>query len=132
MKHWSLREQRWRDILLGSMLPLSLGQENAEAIPPCVKATGAFCERLSKVEAPLLFLGFRLAVWIVTLCPVLMMGRLRTFGGLNLSERDRLLSRLDRSRWFLIRQLLFVIKFMACLWRVRDAEPQGEPSHAGA
>lgn len=105
---WTPWERRWRDALFGAL------------IPPHAKGPGlgaldltAFWNELTFVAPPLLRLGLRVAVWMLTLSPLLLLGRVSLFPGLSDDEKDALLTRADSSRLFLLRQLVAVLKVVA-------------------
>lgn len=59
-------------------------------------------------------LALRGALWIVALvAPVVVLGRLRTFGGLTVEEREAVLLGMVQSRHYLFRQLVFLMKAQA-------------------
>lgn len=67
-------------------------------------------------RAPLQFaLGLRVALWLVLLCPLLVIGRPRTFLGLSAADRARVLERLAASRSYAVRELPNLLKMVACL-----------------
>jgi hypothetical protein len=59
--------------------------------------------------------GLRACTWLVWLCPLLVLGRARTFLGLSRTDRARLLDRLAESPVYLIRELPLLFKTVACL-----------------
>lgn len=67
-------------------------------------------------RAPFQFaLGLRAALWLVLLCPLLVIGRPRTFLGLSAGDRLRVLERLAASRSYALRELPNLLKMAACL-----------------
>ena len=77
-------------------------------------------------------LGLRLAIWMVALAPVLVLGRLATFGSLALVDRERVLTRLAASSWYAVRSLVTLLKTMGALLyagnqavRARMTSPSG-------
>jgi hypothetical protein len=59
-------------------------------------------------------LTLRAALWVVALiAPVVVLGRLRTLGGLTVEEREGVLLGMIRSRHYLLRQLAFLMKAQA-------------------
>jgi hypothetical protein len=86
-------------------------------------------------RSPVLFaLGLRAALWLVTLSPLAVIGRPRTFGGLSPGDRVRVLERLSHSRVYAIRELPNLLKLVACLGfaghpdvRRHIGLPAGEP-----
>ncbi|MBW1880539.1 MAG: hypothetical protein JRI25_03980 [Deltaproteobacteria bacterium] len=108
---WLPMEQRWRDCLLAAVLPPDPATGRAGIGDLDLRE---FWEQLQRVAPPLIQLGLRAAVWVLTWSPVFLLGRLRSFGGLSPEERDTLLVRAAGSRWYLLRQLADLLKLMAC------------------
>jgi hypothetical protein len=66
--------------------------------------------------APFGFLmGVRVALWCVVLAPLVVLGTLRTFGRLDAGERRQVLEAFRTSRRYLVRELLVLLKSLACL-----------------
>jgi len=124
---WLPMEQRWRDCLLAAVLPSepATGRPGLGDLDP-----GDFWDRVRQVAPPLVLLGIRAAVWVLTWSPPLLLGRLRTFGGLSPEQQDALLVRAASSRWYPLRQLVDLLKLMACFAYFRHRavrEPLGVP-----
>lgn len=103
-------ERRWLLTIFDTVLPTS---------DPRFALEGArlsdYIEHLM-VRAPRHFaLGLRLCAWLLQLCPLLLMGRLRSFGGLGREERVALLNRLGRARHPLVGEIPLLFKMSACL-----------------
>jgi hypothetical protein len=60
-------------------------------------------------------LGLRACLWILTLSPIFVLGRLGTFGSLESSERLALLRRFSASPNYVIREMPLLFKTVACL-----------------
>jgi hypothetical protein len=65
-------------------------------------------------------LGFRLAVWLVALAPLVVIGRLATIKGLALTERERVIERLVASKAYVIRSLVLILKTIGALLYAGD------------
>lgn len=65
-------------------------------------------------------LGFRLAIWIVALAPLLVLGRLATIMGLTLAEREKLVERLVANKAYVIRSLVLILKTLGALLYAGD------------
>lgn len=106
---WLPFERRWRDAAVSALLP------PAEAgFPGAVHADlDRFWPRFEEAAPVLLQLGLRAAVWQVTLLAPLLLRRPRLFPDLAPDDRDAALAALGKSRAFLIRQGLMVLKLAA-------------------
>ncbi len=60
-------------------------------------------------------LGFRLAVWIVALAPLLLLGRLATIARLSLPDREKVVTRLLANKSYAIRSLVMILKTIGAL-----------------
>ena len=97
---WLAFERRWRDQLAAAILPGS-GQLPGMAQ---IDAEHAW-RRLLGAAPPTFVTAVRAAVWLLTLCPPLVVGRLRPFGRLQAGEQDLVLARAQASRWPAVRLL---------------------------
>jgi hypothetical protein len=66
-------------------------------------------------------LGLRAAVWVVALAPLFELGRVTTIRGLRASDRERLVVRLVKSRLYVVRSLLMMLKTFGALLYAGDA-----------
>jgi hypothetical protein len=66
-------------------------------------------------------LGFRLAIWLVALAPLLVLGRLATIVGLSLAEREKVVERLVANKAYVIRSLVMILKTLGALLYAGDA-----------
>lgn len=128
MNTWSERERRWRDALLAAMIPASAldsEQPGLEAVD-----TEPFWNEMERAAPPLLRLGLRFAVWVLTWAPLLLIGRAHSFRRLAGPEQDRVLERAASSRFYLLRQLVMMLKAMACFayFRVPTARRRFAPN----
>lgn len=57
---------------------------------------------------------FRLTVWAIWISPLFVVGRLRTFGGLDEELRERHLERLAAARIYEVRMLVYLFKLTLC------------------
>ena len=71
-------------------------------------------------------LGLRAATWVVTLFGPLLVGRLRRFGSLPVSERGEVLEGLAHSRLYLLREIPMLLKMVASLGYVGMPDVQRE------
>jgi hypothetical protein len=106
-------EQKWANAVLGAMFPPEPGQSDA----PNLGAGFASIIRGAPFEAGI---GLRLALFMVILAPLFVLGRFRTFMGLDAPSREKLLDTLMKSSAYAIRQLLMALKTMGALVYARD------------
>ncbi len=59
--------------------------------------------------------GIRAAIWVVAFAPFFVIGRPRTIAGLSPADRERVIVRLSDSRFYLVRQLVLILKTFAAL-----------------
>jgi len=135
MRSWTRLERRWRDALLGALIPGAA----PGALPSLAQLdTTAFWDEVGGAAPPLLRFGLRVSVWGLTLAPLVMGGRRRLFPGLERAEQDAVLRRAAGSRSFLVRQLVVTLKAMACFAYFREErarapfEPNDDPATGGA
>jgi len=106
---WTRREQRWRDALLHSVLPGLDGPD-----------TRASWDQLLDAAPPDIRTNFRAAVVLLVFAPVVVLGRLTTFGRLSIADRDRYLVLALKHRIYLLRQATSALKLVACLTLLRE------------
>ena len=67
-------------------------------------------------HAPMHFcLGLRFCIWILTLSPLVAIGRFATFGSLDAAERLDVLRRFAASPTYVVREMPLLFKTIACL-----------------
>jgi hypothetical protein len=76
-------------------------------------------------------LGLRLAVLIAVTAPFWMWGRLRALSSFSPEERSRLLDELLRHRIFFVRELVLLLKLVACMAIFRSAEASDRVNFGG-
>lgn len=104
MPGWSAVETRWAVRLMGAVLPGTPPERSESALATFRRATDPFAE-----------VGLRAAVWVLWLLPLFSTGR--TFGSLAPARADALLQRWYTSDRYLLRQMVTVVKMVACLAR---------------
>ena len=118
---WTRFEQSWAEAILEATLP-----PNPEAGLPgleTIELKSFWDEYVQQV--PLHFrLGLRAATWAVTFWPILTFRSFRTFHGLSKGAKDEVLQSIEHSRFFVIRQLTFVLKTTAGFAYFRDRDVQ--------
>lgn len=106
-------ERRWRDALLGAMIPGGGGWPSVGELD-----LAPFWTLYAATAPPLVRFGLRAAVLFLTWLPLIT--RLRPFHRLPPAARDHFLGRAARSRLYLVRQLVMTVKVVACLAYLRD------------
>ena len=113
---WSRFERRWLACLLGALIPAGgPGRGGLASV-----SLASFWELFEATAPPLLRIGLRTATWLFSLAPIAYVGRPCTFASLDPDARDRVLVGAAGSRIFLVRQLMDVLKFIACLAYFHD------------
>ncbi|MBI2378324.1 MAG: hypothetical protein HYV07_30270 [Deltaproteobacteria bacterium] len=108
-------ETGWLAELLAAMIP-SIEGESRPSLPEVLDeiAADGFFEQLGE-RAPFLFgLGLRLAIWTLFWAPVAFGGRLRSFRALEPGEKNRVLEAANEHPAYVVRQLVIIIKLVAC------------------
>ena len=125
---WTAVERRWRDALCGAMIPHAEG-----GALPGVDAIDAaeFWREYERAAPELLRLGFRASVWALTWAPPVLLGKPKTFARLAQPDRDRLLDKVARSRFYLVRQLPLTVKLLACFAYLRDDDVRARVEELG-
>lgn len=117
-------ERRWTRELFNTMVP---GGTHPD-VPEGAGDLGAdevlddFYRRATVLGA----IGYRGGLWLMWLLPPVVLGKLRTFKRLGPSERDDYIRAMRSSRFYIVRQLTFLLKLVACTGylahpRVREA-----------
>lgn len=109
---WLGFEQRWRDELCAAVIP----RVDPAGLPGFGELdTDEFWSRFSSA-APADVRGvLRLAVWVLTLAPPLLVHQPRTFRHLSSDLRGKHLDAALRHRFWAIRELAGLVKLVACL-----------------
>jgi hypothetical protein len=119
MRSWAAFERRWRDALFAAMIPRTA--EGTDELPGLSELDlTSFWHNLDRTAPPLLRLGLRASVWLLTFAPLLVLGTPRLFPALPAEKRDALLRRAAGSRLYLLRQLVAAVKALACLAYLHD------------
>jgi len=106
-------ERRWLVVVFETVLPA--GADGRLPVRISDVPMDRFVDDLIR-QAPAHFvLGLKACLWVVMLAPPFVLGRFRTFLGLEPSERLSLLERLGRSRTYVIREMPLLFKTIACL-----------------
>lgn len=105
-------EARWVDLIFAAIFPepprgvLPLAITSLEP----ARFYGRLCQAARWDHA----LTLRAALWVTAvLAPLVVLGRFRTLGGLDVEAREDVLSGMHASRHYLFRQLVFLLKAQA-------------------
>ncbi|MBX3129560.1 MAG: hypothetical protein KF718_22770 [Polyangiaceae bacterium] len=102
------RGERRRVITLCSAtLPAGAWVERPERV------LGAFLQDLIATAPLSTLLGVKVFGWLLWLCPLVVLGRPRSFGGLAASERQLLLDALAAHRIYVVREMPLLFKALA-------------------
>lgn len=110
---WTAPERRWLLSIWDTILPGGA----VEALPLTVWEAGLEAYHADLVRhAPLdIGLGLRATTWLIMVMPWVVLGRPAWFAALERSDREQVIERLARSRWFLLRELPELHKLMATM-----------------
>jgi len=117
VKGWLPVEQRWLRLLLDALVPPLPGDP---APGMSTLDLSAFWPALSHAAPPLLRLGLRASVWLLTWLPLVTPGFFAPFFVMEEARRDRYLTTALSSRLFLVRQLVQTLKIVACFALFQD------------
>ncbi|MBI5524984.1 MAG: hypothetical protein HY897_01475 [Deltaproteobacteria bacterium] len=108
MVGWAPFEMRWRDALLGAMLPGDGDRPGFDDID-----LREFWAIYDTHAPPLVRIGLRAATWFLTFLPLFVSGCRKPFFRLDADRRDRFLRAASSSRFYLVRQLMMTVKTFA-------------------
>jgi hypothetical protein len=105
-------ELRWFATIIAAIFPSGHGmiQTGADRVP-----MDRFLLDVSHHSPLLPLIGIRAGLWFLMFCPLLVIGRPRTFAGLALDDQKRVLDRLADSRFYPIREIPVLLKTIGCL-----------------
>ncbi len=105
-------ERRWAVSVLEGFAPVEgPGLAPAEGE---VDYLGAMTE-MRRAGTRIAAMGFRIALWLTAISPILVEGRLRLLPSLDRPARAALLDKLLSHRVFLVRELCLLMKLCACM-----------------
>jgi hypothetical protein len=103
-------EHRWAEAALAAMFP---GDEALIGI--AVMNVAAFLADVMARLPARAALGLRVAIWLTALAPIFLLGRPTTFRRLTAAQRERVVSMLVASRWYVLRSLVLMLKMFGAL-----------------
>lgn len=125
---WLGFERRWRDDLCAAVIP----RVDPVGLPGLGEVdTDEFWSRFLVAAPPDVRRSLRLAVWVLTLCPPLLVRSPMTFGHLSSELRDRHLDAALRHRSWVFRELAGLVKLVACLAYFGDPAVRARVSGSG-
>ncbi len=108
-------ERRWQQALFAALIP---GVPGGRLPPIRTLDLAAFWTRYEGAAPFMLRIGLRLAVAALTWMPLCRYGR--PFHRLDADRQDAFLARQNSSRLYIVRQLVTVVKLIACFAYFRD------------
>lgn len=117
-------ERKWARVVLSSFAGSSEGfvpDDDVDYVDAALKFTRAGSEKAA--------LGLRFAVFMVVTAPLWTWGRLRRLSSLSAEERSRLMDELLRHRFFFVRELVLLLKLVACMAIFRSAEARARSTY---
>lgn len=106
-------EKRWLLVIFETLVPSGANERFPVGARDAPMAR--FVDDLI-AHAPAHFcLGLRACIWVLTLSPIFVLGKLGTFGSLESAERLALLRRFSASPNYVIREMPLLFKTVACL-----------------
>jgi hypothetical protein len=130
MTGWTRLERRWLAALCAALVPA----DAAGRLPGLAAVdTARFWTACARAAPPLLRFGLRASVWVLTLWPLVALGRPALLHRLSPARRDLVLARAAASRSWLVRQMVATVKLLACFAYFADPgvrarlEPGGAP-----
>lgn len=106
-------ERRWARDIMATIYPRAADPRLPMGIADL--DTDAFCVDVMRSFPWLSAIGFRAVVFLITMSPLLVIGRFRTFSGLNEADRTRVLDRFSKSRFYTVRSLVTMVKALASM-----------------
>jgi hypothetical protein len=111
-------ENAWAGAALGAMFP---GSGDGGLAGIAAMDIAGFLRQMMQRLPFRAALGLRVAVWIAALAPLFELGRATTIARLKPSDRERLVVRLIKSRLYIVRSLIMMLKTFGALLYAGDA-----------
>ena len=105
-------ERRWLLSIFETVAPAGAVEGSTGAVRAPMDA---FLDDLIRNAPTHFLLGIRACLWMLMLAPIFVFRRPRTFLGLDMGDRLRLLERLGRSSVYVVREMPLLFKTVACL-----------------
>jgi hypothetical protein len=111
-RRWLAFERRWRNQICAAIVP----RTGTDSLPGMAEIeTSDTWDRLLG-SAPFAFaMSLRVAVWALTVAPLVVLGQPRPFGRLASGDQDQVLARCFGARWPTLRILTGALRLAACL-----------------
>lgn len=112
MNWWSF-ERRWLAAIWATILPS--GTPGGLALGASDVPLDRFLDQLIALAPARVSFGARACVWLLTFCPLLVLGRFALFPSLDAEARLALLDKLRASDVYLVRELPILFKMLGAL-----------------
>jgi hypothetical protein len=112
-------EDRWAQASLAVMFPGSTAEGFADIGRMDVHG---YLDEVMRTFPFRVALGFRVAVWLVALSPLVICRKVATIAGLAPGEREQVVDRLLSSRTYSVRSLVMLLKTFGALLYAGDAQ----------
>ncbi len=110
-------ENAWAQSILGAIFPGS--RDAGFAAIGRMDVRGFLGQIMGSVPLKAQF-GLRVAVWVIALSPLFVVRRFATLRGIEPEERERVVSALSASRWYLLRSLVMMMKTFGAMLYAGD------------
>lgn len=120
-------ECRWAEGILSTIFPGS-AEEGLDGIGTMDVAV--FLRDVMRSLPLRAAFGMRIAIWLVSLAPLVVIGRLGLFASLGVTDRERVLQRLVASPRYGLRSLVLLLKTIGALLYAGDARVRARMQHA--
>ena len=139
MRHLAKFERGWAKAAFGTIFP---GSNDATPMLHAeqMEIDGFLREVCGRVPLQAA-LGLRIAIWIVALAPLVVLRKFATIRGLDVADRERVITKLLASPSYAVRQLVMILKTIGALVyaahpsvrvRMHVAPPNARPLAASA
>lgn len=110
---WLSFERRWLAAIWATIFPS--GTQGGLALGARDVALDRFLDELVAFAPARVTLGARVCVWLLTLCPLFVLGRFALFPSLDAEARLAVLEKLRASDVYLVRELPILFKMLGAL-----------------
>lgn len=104
-------ERRWANEIFDAIYPAGVDPRVPYGVRDC--DVDGYLDECQRIWPTLTVVGFRVTLFAIGLASVVLLRTWRTFGRLTVDERVRVLSMLYVSRFYVVRQLVILMKVSA-------------------